>query len=323
MAGAAGGSDIVDRLAGLSGSDFTSLMLEVARRRAAQQTPADVLRRYRADRFVRPAEASWQRTRRAEDLLAASLRPEFELLTLAPLAPLGTHSALGPVSQDKVITAMRSCEVAADPTNALALEAVSRRVAMRAAGGTRRQPADRNSMHRAGQGNMKRTNADPWVRLAAFQRVVRAQQMVRPGYLAHFSLLGLVTAGRDDGGRRFERESVAEHVRALAPGLAAAGLARVQLALTPLSEAGEAIAIALPAELAGAPVEIVLDRERVAGRGYYRDLCFKIYVRAGGELEEVGDGGFTDWGARLAASNKERLLISGIGIDRLAMSMRD
>ncbi len=130
---------------------------------------------------------------------------------------------------------------------------------------------------------MKRTAADTWVRLAAFQRVVRAQQLAGPGYLAHFSLLGLVTAGRDDGGRRFERESAAEHVRALATGLAATGLAPVQLALTPLSEAGEAIAIALPAELAGAPVEIVLDRERVAGRSYYQDLCYKINVRTGGE----------------------------------------
>jgi hypothetical protein len=323
---AVGGSDVVERLAGLSGSDFTSLMLEVARRRADAQTPADVLRRYRADRFVRPAEASWQAIRRAEELLAATLRPEFELLTLAPLVPLGTHSALGPVSQDKVVTAMRSCEVAADPTNALALEAVSRRVAMRAAGGTRRQPTGRNSMHPVGRYSEARAGADTWVRLAAFQRVVRAQQLMRPGYLAHFSLLGLVTAGRDGGGRRFERESVAGHIRALAAGLAAAGLAPAQLALTPLSDAGEAIALALPGELAGTPVEIVLDRERVAGRGYYRDLCYKINVRAGrqaggGELVEIGDGGFTDWAARLAASNKERLLISGVGIDRLAASM--
>jgi hypothetical protein len=322
VAAAVGGSEVVERLVGLSGSDFTSLMLDVARRRAAQQTPADVLRRYRADRFVRPAEASWQSMRRAEDLLAETLRPEFELLTLAPLAPLGTHSALGPVSQDKVVTAMRSGEVAADPTNALALEAAARRIALRADGGVRTQrAAGGDRMNRSGPESAARAGADTWVRLAAFQRVVRAQQMVRPGYLAHFSLLGLVTAGRDDGGRRFERGSVAEHVRALAAGLAAAGLARVQLALTPLSEAGEAIAIALPAELAGAPVEIVLDRERVAGRGYYRDLCFKICVRAGGDLEEVGDGGFTDWAARLAASNKERLLISGVGLDRLVTFM--
>ncbi len=37
---AIGGGAVVDRLAGLSGSDFTSVMLEVMRRRAARETPA-------------------------------------------------------------------------------------------------------------------------------------------------------------------------------------------------------------------------------------------------------------------------------------------
>ena len=290
---AIGGIEVVERLAGLSGSDFTSVMLEVARRRAASQTPATVLRRYRSDRFVQPAGAPWRRLRRAEDLLAAHVPAEFEVLTLAPLTPLGTHSALGPVSQDRVVTAMRACEAAADPTNALALEAALRRIATR----------------------------DAPVRLAAFQRVVRAQQVERAGYLAHFSLLGLVTAGRDDGGHRFEREAVAEHVCAVAAGLAAAGFERIQLALTPLTPTGQAVAEAVATLIAGAAVEVVRDNGREAGRGYYRDLCFKINVSAAGEWAEVGDGGFTDWAARLTASNKERLLISGIGIDRVAALM--
>jgi len=290
---AIGGAEVVERLAGLSGSDFTSVMLAVARLRAARQTPASVLRRYRADRFVQPAAHS-ARLRRAEDLLAASLPPEFEMLTLAPLVPLGTHAALGPVSQDKVVTAMRACEVAADPTNALALEAAVRRIGARAAP----------------------------VRLAALQRVVRAQQ-VRPGYLAPFSLLGLVTAGRDDGGHRFERQSVAEHVRVVAAGLTAASFTRIQLALTPLSPTGEAVAAAVAETLAGAPVSVVADDDRQAGRGYYRELCFKINVMAGAEWTEVGDGGFTDWTARLTASNKERLLSSGVGVDRVAALMAD
>ena len=59
------------------------------------------------------------------------------------------------------------------------------------------------------------------------------------------------------------------------------------------------------------------DNAREAGRGYYRELCFKINVWAGEEWTEIGDGGFTDWIARLTASNKERLLISGVGIDRV------
>ncbi len=284
-----GGRALLDQLAGLSGSDFTSLMLEVAKRRAAAEAPATVLRRYRSDRFVRPASSRWDALRRIESLLADTLAAEFELLTLAPVVPLGTHSVLGTVSQDKVLTALRACEVAADATNALALEAAVRRLS---------------------------APAEP-VRLAAFQRVVRAQQ-TQPGYLPHFGLLGLVTAGRDSGGRQFERAAVAGHVRVLAAGLAAAGCGRSQLALTPLSAPGQAIADAVTAELAHDAVEVVRDTERQSGRGYYRELCYKLNIAAGGQWQEIGDGGFTDWTARLTASGKERLLISGLGMDLLA-----
>jgi hypothetical protein len=289
---AIGGAEVVERLAALSGSDFTTVMLAVARLRAARETPASVLRRYRADRFVQPAGAHPAGLRRAEDLLAASLPSEFEILTLAPLVPFGTHAVLGPLSQDKVITAMRACEAAADPTNALALEAAVRRIGAR----------------------------DAPVRLAALQRVVRVEQ-AQQGRFAHFSLLGLVTAGRDDGGRRFEHESAAEHVRVVAAGLTAAGLDRIQLALTPLTPAGQAVASAVAGSLAGTALDVVVDDDRQSGRGYYRDLCFKVNVMAGAEWTEVGDGGFTDWTARLTASNKERLLISGVGIDRVVALM--
>jgi len=296
-----GGRSAVDGLASLSAADFTSLMLEVARRRAARETPASLLRRYRGDRFVQPASTDWRLMRGTEDAMIAHLPPGTELLTLPPLVPLGTHSVLGPMNQDKVVSTLRAAEVAADPTNALALEAAVRRRALPVA----------------------------VVRLAALQRVVRAQRP-QPGGLAHFSLLGLATAGRDDGGHRFEREAVVEHARSLAAGLMACGLGPVQLAVTPLSPAGETIAAAVSAELADGSVEVALDRDRQAGRGYYRDVCFKLNVATGEQAEsgladqsagvawaEVGDGGFTDWTARLTASAKERFLISGVGIDRV------
>lgn len=298
-----GGRAAVDGLARLSAADFTSLMLAVARHRAAHETPASLLRRYRNDRFVQPASADWQLIRTAEAAMTAHLPPGTELLMLAPLVPLGTHSVLGPMSQDKMVSTLRGAEVAADPTNGPALEAAVRR----------------------------RTFPAAVVRLATLQRVVRAQRQ-QPGGLAHFSLLGLVTAGRDEGGHRFERDAVTEHALSLADGLMAAGLGSAQLAVTPLSPAGETIAAAVSAQLAGGPVEVVLDRDRQAGRGYYRDLCFKLCVAVGEQADggsanpsagaawaEAGDGGFTDWMSRLTASAKERLLISGVGIDRMVM----
>ena len=302
-----GGMDVVDRLAALSGSDFTTVMLEIVRRRAAGETPATVLRRYQRDRFVRPGGTPWRSGRRAEDVLLGCLPPETEVVPLAPLVPLGTHSALATVSQHKVVTAVRACEVAADPTNALALEAAVRRAGLRSG----------------------------VVRLAAVQRVVRAQ---RPpaGWAAHFGLFATVTAGRDQGSLRFELAALSEQLRFAVAALRAAGVGRVQVALTPLSDAGRRIAAATTEDLAvTAPsADVVVDDKRAGGRGYYRDLCFKVnaLVDGGsavdgtvvdgtvvdGTVEEVGDGGFTDWTARLLSDGKERLLITGYGTDRLA-----
>lgn len=38
----------------------------------------------------------------------------------------------------------------------------------------------------------------------------------------------------------------------------------------------------------------------------------------GGSPAEVGDGGFTPWTRKLLGNAKERLLTSGLGVDRLA-----
>jgi hypothetical protein len=280
-----GGMDVVDRLAALSGSDFTTVMLEVARRRAAKETPASVLRRYQRDRFVRPGVTPWRSFRRAEDTLLGCVPPDTEMVPLAPLVPLGTHSALATVSQHKVVTTIRACEVAADPANALALEAAARRTGGR----------------------------PDVVRLGAVQRVVRAQRFPA-GWAAHFGLFVTVTAGRDGGDLRFERSALGEQLEFAAAALGAAGVRRVQVALTPLSAAGERIAALACADTAA----IVVDRERAGGRGYYRDLCFKVNALVDGAVEEIGDGGFTDWTARLLSNDKERLLIAGYGTERLA-----
>jgi hypothetical protein len=277
-----GGMAAVDVLAGLSGSDFTTLMLEVARRRAARQTPADLLRRYRADRFSEPGTTGYRSLLRAENLIAGRLPPDVEMVTLAPVVPLGTHSVLDTVSQHNVVTAMRACEVAADPTSALALESALRR---------RREPGE-------------------VARLAGVQRVLRAQRFPAP-YQAHFTLFGMVTAGRDTGDRRFETQALTEHLRFAIGLLAEAGAQEIQVALTPLSPAGELTGAAVAS---GLPATVVTDTARQGGRGYYEHLCFKVNA----DGTEIGDGGFTDWTRQLIANSKERLLTSGLGVDRLA-----
>lgn len=170
----AGGDEVLDRLAALSGADLTTLLLAVMRRRAARMTPADVFRRYRDDRFTVPGAVSYASVRAVEDRLMSLLPQGFTPVVLSPVAPLGLHSVVGPVHQDKVLSTVRGNEVAADPTNGLALVAA-----------TERQELGPRA-------------TDP-VRLAAAQRVVRAQVFRGSGMAAHFGLLGMVTAGRDTG----------------------------------------------------------------------------------------------------------------------------
>ena len=57
-----------------------------------------------------------------------------------------------------------------------------------------------------------------------------------------------------------------------------------------------------------------LDMARQRARGYYGSGAMRIEAGGG----EIGDGGFTDWTAKLMADNKERCLISCIATERLA-----
>lgn len=294
----AGGQEILDVLGRrLSGADLTTLLLEVFRQRAARLAPADVLRQYTNDRFAAPAEVPFRGLRRAEELLLSAIPKEFELVTLSPVAPLGTHSVVSTVDQNKVVSSVRGSEVAADPTNGLALEAA-----------VRRRSALRDD-----------PRATTPVRLAAIQRVVRGQQFAGAGRFAHFSLLAVVSAGRDTGDLAFERQHLAEHLTLIAAALCRAGAQQVQIRLTLLDPRFTGVGQAIRESIQDA--EVVDDPGRTSGRGYYTGLCYKVFAAYGDEAFELGDGGFVTWTQQLLGNQKERLLISGVGIDRLATLM--
>jgi hypothetical protein len=111
-----------EALAGLPATDLPTLLLSVARTRAARVRPADVLRRWREDRFVRPAGVDPRTVAALEDRMWRLLPAEVDAVELSPVVPLGTCSALGPVSQNRTVTTMRFVEVMSDSTNALAVE---------------------------------------------------------------------------------------------------------------------------------------------------------------------------------------------------------
>jgi len=168
---------------GLSATDLQSLLLDVAASRAGRIKPSDVLRRWREDRFVRPATADPRTLAPVEARLWALLPEEFDGVELSPVAPVGTCSAVAPVSQNRIVTTMRSVEVLSDSTNALAVEAADRRA---------RDPG--KDAH-----------------LAASHRLLRAQRFPA-GYSSHFRLFTLVSSARDAGSGQTQARLLALHM---------------------------------------------------------------------------------------------------------------
>ncbi len=67
------------------------------------------------------------------------------------------------------------------------------------------------------------------------------------------------------------------------------------------------------------PGQVSVDEDpmRERARGYYGRGAIRIDIGAGTRVQEVGDGGFTDWTARLLGDAKERCLISCVATERL------
>lgn len=292
----------------LEPSDLQSLLLDVYRHVAKRRTVASMLADYRTNRFVRPSTFSPMEMLEWERVAFSLLPSEFDALDLSPVCPLGASAAMGGLAQDRALTTIRNTEVVADSTNVLALEAAIRRRAHKKAAASSR--------------------AD--VHLAASPRLLRAQRYDDPKLSSHFKVFSLCSAGRDRGGFGFETDALGIHIATYLAAVRAflGSSIRLRVLLTVLdpspliAEAGKVLLERVRREFPG--VDAVFEPTRTAGRGYYRTLCFWIYgAPDAAEPIQLADGGCVDWTQRLLSDAKERLVISGIGSDRICGIRRE
>ena len=288
----------------LSGADLNSLLLEVFRQKTAHMQASDLLQAYRSNRFVQPATVDaidFQAF--ALEALRLSRGSGFRPLLLSPVSPLGACSVVATAHQDKILSALRGTEVVADATNVLALESVLRRA---------EQQFPPETLH-----------------FSTTHRHVRAQEIPDiPGYSAHFTILGLTSAGRDTGSFMFEKDSLLQHIGLYIKYLKETlQLPWVQIRLIALNQEATPNRLfeAVEAHIRQSAPEWSVSRiaSKASEQSYYQHLQFKIVIPGpGGQEIDIADGGYTDWTQRLSGNRKERFLISGLGLELLFKSVR-
>ncbi|QHQ63223.1 hypothetical protein Ana3638_22620 [Anaerocolumna sedimenticola] len=296
-----GQNDLLDILTNkLTFSELNSLLLEIYNMKSKEIRPAELLKLYESNRFVKPYEGKIIDLIQLElKILKAAGTFSFTPVELSPVAALGTCSAVAKANQNKIISALRGTEVLADATNSLALHICDLK-----------------------RNRKEKENAE-FIRYCTIHRHIRAQNYKDTANLPHFKLFCMVTSGIDKGSYIFEKESLLEHFQIYQTILnQTLDISKFKIKFI---EVGgykdsdgfmERILKHLQDNLKG-EVDIT-EQGTKSENQYYQGLQFKIYINMNGDDMEIADGGFVDWPQKLLQNKKERMLISGLGIERLA-----
>jgi hypothetical protein len=284
-----GVADLVEVLAErLGNAELTTLMLEVYRRRVARLRPSDLFAGLAQNRFVAPAGIDPLALRRAEIAVLELARDAgFTPIELSPVAPLGASAVYGRVHQDKVLSALRGCEVVSDSSTSMVLQMTARLV---------REKLDH-------------------LDLVASQRNTRTSPL-GPGMYAHFQLVAAASVHRSLDGEAMVALAL-RHLRLHEAVYRHFGLS--DLALVVRRKARKAwLADAMIAALGEFRYEIADD----PGSDYYEGFQIKSYAGRGEAAMELGDCGWVSWPRELSGDGHLVGFISGIGLERILLPMR-
>jgi len=283
----------------LPASELNTLLLELFRTRAKKITPAELLRQFEKNRFASPSGVDTIDFKEFEiRCLKLAKSKGFIPITLSPLAPLGTCSAVAFVDQNNVVTALRGTEVVSDATNVFAILIAS---------------------------ELKKKKHHGLIKYAATHRHVRSQALSNPAFTAHFGIFCLATGGLDTGSFTFELEQLIDHINihfSVYSNEFDLNKEKLLLRLY-LKEENEIFHQRLKDSMKNMSNLITVKIERQADTGnYYKLVQFKFFLVRNGQEINLSDGGFVDWTQKLIPNKKHRLIISGVGTELIHKMQR-
>lgn len=288
--------DIVNILSDeLSGSELNSVLLDVFNKRVQQETPSSLLGKYEENKFVKPAPIDVLRYKENELSCYKILADKgFEPIELSPVAQFGTSSVVATVNQKKVLTALRNTEVQADPTNAIVLHYAS--------------------LKKKGELDSKTYN------YSNISRVIRTQVFSNPDFTPHFSVLCLVSCGRDTGSFNFEKEELLKHLTTSYEICRSYGVEHIYFEIIPCKGYDS------QSPLITESISYIREKNRSLRvsivspeheNNYYYGFRIKQKIALNENIIEISDGGLLDWTQQLLTNKKERLMTFGLGFQVL------
>lgn len=284
--------NLINELANkLSQSEISTLLLALSKEITNKNTPNDILSKYESNRFVKPSKLNPIRIKQVEILMLEMAETlGFSPILLSPASPLGSCSVIAKVDQNNVVSASRGLELISDSTNMLAIYLA-------------------NEIKRKAIDNTKGS-----VHLSATCRATRAQMPKSDNALPHFGLFTLVSAGKDTGSYVFEKDAITKHLEFYTSYFSNKFGHKLKVFLNLRNgytdKMGFVDRIYCHLHEIYPNIEFMVNKE-TNDNNYYKGVNFKISVN---DLDLV-DGGFVDWTQKLLENRKERLLISGAGID--------
>ena len=183
-----------DKLAKAPFEKVKPILIQMARIRSANTKPAEILKDYESKGdFYGVSSINPKKILEFGMLFYSVLPSNIVPVEVSPIMPIGLNSVLTKLSQDISLATINNSEVVSDPTTPLVLECA------------------RIKKYRA----MSRGEVaeDAPIELATMKRVLRLQPFDKSkGYMQHFNLLGICSAGRHKDSTPIIIKFMEEHV---------------------------------------------------------------------------------------------------------------
>ena len=273
----------------ISTGELTTLLLEVMRIKTSETKPHTLLAKYRENRFVKPAELDPILAKTAEiKILELFQKAGVQPLELAPVSVLGSCSAYGKVNQNNILSALRSCEVVADPSNILLLVMLNHLLENR----------DLDSLD-----------------CCASQRVLRTNYFQSPLFTPHFLLFNSAALIRSAEPEALIDKAFSHIQLTYRTYREIFGLQDLMLVIRKKRKKQDLFRKMVDKMALFEAIPFASDETPTSN--YYEGFQAKWYFCQSGERIEIGDCGFVDWPRQIRNEKELHYFISGLGLELL------